>query len=70
MFIYDTPPCKDCKKRITHCHATCEDYKIWKADHETRRQKILEKERVSEQIRAQKIDFANRYWRKIHQKRK
>ena len=52
------------------CHTVCKDYKDWKSDHEIRRQEVLKKEWASEQIRAHKIDFANRYWRKIHQKRK
>ena len=24
------PPCKDCKKRYTACHDSCDDYKEWK----------------------------------------
>lgn len=70
MFIYDTPPCKDCEKRCVACHTTCEDYKNWKIDHENRRNAFIEKKWVDEQIRASKIEFSERYWRKINKKRK
>ena len=52
------------------CHTTCEDYKNWKIEHENRRNAFIEKKWVDEQIRASKIEFSERYWRKINKKRK
>ena len=28
--IVDKAPCKICTKRHMNCHATCDDYKIWR----------------------------------------
>ena len=70
MFLCDVSPCFNCEKRHTACHITCEEYKNWKADHEKRRAEIKAREWVAEQIKASKIEFSERHWRKIHKKRK
>ena len=32
-------PCKNCKKRVVGCHATCEEYQKYKNDLEERKEK-------------------------------
>ena len=70
MFLNDVPPCKNCKERFTACHTVCEKYKSWKIDHEIRRKTVRDKERAKLEVIASKIEFTERYWRKIHKKRK
>ena len=70
MFLYDTPPCKNCKKRFQFCHTTCEDYKIWKADHEKRRAEAVERFKMDNEFIAAKVQFCDNYYRKTKGKRK
>ena len=70
MFIYDTPPCKECKKRVMACHTTCEDYKNWKTDHEKRRAEIVKRNKVNNDFIAAKIEFRNNYYQKTKRRRK
>lgn len=35
-------PCKDCENRSAECHATCEKYRVAKADAEEKREKYRE----------------------------
>ena len=70
MFIYDTPPCKDCKKREMFCHTTCEEYKNWKVEHDNKRAKISAKRKTANEILAARIEFSENYRRKTKGKRK
>ena len=69
MFLYDTPPCKDCKKRFPHCHPTCKDYKDWKIEHENKRQEIISKEKTDRDIVSSKIRQCEIYRWKIARKK-
>lgn len=70
MFLNDIPPCKNCKDRHIACHTTCERYKSWKVEHDKRIEEIKAREWATQQIIASKVEFTDRYWRKIHKKRK
>lgn len=70
MFLYDTPPCKDCKKRCLACHTVCEDYKNWKVEHDNKRTEISAKQKTENEILAAKIEFSENYRRKTKGKRK
>ena len=70
MFLYDTPPCKECENRFMACHTVCEKYKKWKAEHEKHREETMLKQNVDRQFVASKIEFANRYFRKNKLRRK
>lgn len=69
MFLYDTPPCKDCKKRFAHCHETCEDYKNWKTDHDNRRAEMVAKYKTERDIVSSKIRQCENYrWKFLKKK--
>ena len=69
MFLYDTPPCKDCKKRFMTCHTTCEDYKNWKVEHEKYRQEVEAKYKTEREIRQSKIRQCENYrWKVLNKK--
>ena len=70
MFLYDTPPCKGCKKRFTACHTTCDDYKNWKDDHEICRSKVMERLKIENEFIDAKVKFCDTYRRKTKSKRK
>ena len=70
MLLYDTSPCKDCKKRCLDCHTVCADYKNWKDEHEKHREETMLKQNVDRQFVASKIELANRYFRKNKLRRK
>ena len=69
MFLYDTPPCKDCKSRHTHCHTVCEDYKNWKIEHEKYRQEVEAKYKTERDIISSKIRQCENYrWKFLKKK--
>lgn len=70
MFLFNTPPCKDCKKRCMACHTVCEDYKNWKSEREKHKEETMLKQNVDKQFIAYKREFANRYFRKNKLRRK
>ena len=70
MFLYDTPPCKDCKKRCLSCHTACADYKNWKVEHDNKRTEISAKQKTENEILAARIEFSENYRRKTKGKRK
>ena len=70
MFLFNTSPCKDCKKRCLACHTVCEDYKNWKSEYEKHREETMLKQNVDRQFVASKIEFANRSFRKNKLRRK
>ena len=69
MFLYDTPPCKDCKKRHTHCHPTCKEYQNWKIEHEKYRQEVEAKYKTERDIISSKIRQCENYRRKFLKKK-
>ena len=70
MFLYDTPPCKECGERNPHCHSVCEKYKKWKIEHENRKAEVVQKQNVQNQLTAARIEFSNNYLKKTKRKRK
>ena len=70
MFLYDTPPCKDCKKRCMACHTVCEKYKKWKTEHDNKKAEIAAKRKTENEILAAKLEFSENYRRKTKGKRK
>lgn len=69
MFLYDTPPCKDCKKRFQFCHTACEDYKNWKIQHENYRQEVMSKYKTEHDIIASQVKQCENYRRKFLKKK-
>ena len=69
MFLYDTPPCKDCKKRCMACHTVCEDYKNWKIQHENKREEIIAEYKTERDIISTKVKQCESYRRKFLKKK-
>ena len=69
MFLYDIPPCKDCKKRCMACHSMCSEYKVWKSDHDSKRAKIIDEQKTSMEIVQDKIRFIDNYRKKTKKKK-
>ena len=69
MFLYDTPPCKDCKKRFPYCHPTCRDYLDWKNEHENKREEIIAKYKTERDIISSKVRQCENYRRKFLKKK-
>ena len=69
MFLYDTPPCKNCQKRESGCHSTCKGYIDWKTDHENRRKKIQAELKTELDIMQGKIKQCENYrWKFLKKK--
>ena len=69
MLLYDTPPCKDCKKRCMACHTVCEDYKNWKIQHENKREEIIAEYKTERDIISTKVKQCENYRRKFLKKK-
>ena len=69
MFLFNTPPCKDCKKRCMACHTVCEDYKNWKIQHENKREEIIAEYKTERDIISTKVKQCESYRRKFLKKK-
>ena len=69
MFLFNTSPCKDCKKRCMACHTVCEDYKNWEIEHKNYRQEVISKYKTENDIISSKIRQCENYRRKFLKKK-
>lgn len=55
MIIRNSSPCHNCEERHKGCHSHCENYKVWKAEWQKKKEKldgIAERERMLNEFAA------------------